>query len=151
MELDHDRLKADLEAAQNRLGVRIERHDNRSVDAEGHTHRERTLEIRLPRASSVCARFAREGWVERVKKLFGHEVEVGVSWFDDLVYVMTSTPTATAALLAHPRVQQALVLLVDPTRHVSIERDVVRVVDVEASDDGRDASAELLALVAHLL
>ena len=49
----------------------------------------------------MCARFVREGLIERAKKLFVDEVEVGSSWFDDHVYVVTSTREATAALLEH--------------------------------------------------
>jgi hypothetical protein len=89
--------------------------------------------------------------LERAKKLFREEVEAGSAWFDDAVYVLTSTREATARLLEHARVQQALILLVDPTRHVEIAEDSVCVVDSDAADDGRDASAELLALVAHLV
>ena len=99
----------------------------------------------------MCARFVREGLVERAKKLFVDEVEVGSSWFDDHVYVVTSTREATAALLENKRVQQALILLVNPSRTVEVDRDTVRVVDDDALDDGRDTSAELLALVAHLV
>jgi|GEM_PF-4233264 len=151
MKLDHDFLKADLEGAQQELGVaiRVEQHDEPGDG--GRLVRARTLEIKLPKRSPVCARFVREGLIERAKKLFVDEVEVGSSWFDDHVYVVTSTRGATEALLEHKRVQQALILLVDPSRHVEVDHDTVRVVDEDAADDGRDASAELLAFVAHLV
>jgi hypothetical protein len=151
MKLDHDVLKADLEGAQAELGVTIRNEQNTTVGDGGRVVRERTLEVKLPRRSPVCARFVREGLVERAKKLFVDEVEVGSSWFDDHVYVVTSTREATSALLENKRVQQALILLVDPSRTVEVDRDTVRVVDDDALDDARDASAELLALVAHLL
>lgn len=151
MDLDHAVLKADLAAAQRALGVTIERIDGeRYVDADGRVVRSRTLQVKLPRPTGIRACFVREGLIERVKKLFVHEVEVGCAWFDDHIYVITSTKEATAAWLASQRVQQALILLVDSTRHVQLDNDVLRVVDEEARDDGRDASAELLALVAHL-
>lgn len=151
MDLDHAVLKADLAAAQRALGVSIKRVDGESyIDEDGHEVRARTLEVKLPRPTGIRACFVREGLIERVKKLFVHEVQAGCAWFDDHIYVITSTEEATAAWLASPRVRQALILLVDATRHVQLDNDVLRVVDEDARDDGRDASAELLALVASL-
>jgi hypothetical protein len=150
-QLDHDVLKADLDAAQAALNVRIERDEQKEVGEGGRVLRTRTLKVRLPKPGPVSARFVREGLVERARKFFTDEVEVGSPWFDDHVYVITSTREATARFLANVRVQQALILLVDPTRCVTVEPDLVCVIDEDAPDDGRDASAELLALVAHLL
>jgi hypothetical protein len=151
MNLDHDVLKADLAAAETQLGVEIRSEQQAGSNGNGRPLRGRLLEVKLPVRSPICARFVREGLVERAKKLFVDEVEVGSSWFDDHVYVVTSTREATAAFLQDQRVQQALILLVDPSRHVEIDHDSVRVIDDDAQDDGRDASAELLALVAHLV
>jgi hypothetical protein len=150
-ELDHAVLKADLAAAEQALGVSVQRSQESTIADEGRLVRARTLEVRLPKRSGIRASFVREGLLERVKKLFVDEVEVGCAWFDDHIYVISSTREATEAWLASPRVQQALILLVDATRHVDIDEDVVRVIDEDARDDGRDASAELLALVAHLV
>jgi hypothetical protein len=151
MNLDHDALKADLEGAQAELGVKIRSEQTIHAGEGGRVVRERTLEVKLPKRSPVCARFVREGLVERAKKLFVDEVEVGSSWFDDHVYVVTSTRDSTAALLENKRIQQALILLVDPSRSVEVDRDTVRVIDDDAVDDSRDACAELLALVSHLV
>jgi hypothetical protein len=151
MNLDHDVLKADLEGAQASLGVSIRSEQSTHAGEGGRVVRERTLEVKLPVRSKVCARFVREGLVERAKKLFVDEVEVGSSWFDDHVYVVTSTRDATQQFLQQKRVQQALILLVDPSREVVVDYDSVRVVDDDAVDDGRDPSAELLVLVAYLL
>ena len=76
---------------------------------------------------------------------------MGSAVFDDLIYVVTSTRDATAALLEHGRVQQALLLLVDESRHVEVEGNEIRIVDDDARDDGRDATAEALALAAYLI
>ena len=149
--LDHDVLKADLEAAAQALGVSILSEERKHAGDNGRVIRERTLVVRLPKPTAVEARFVREGLVERAKKLFVDEVEAGCTWFDDHVYVVTSTREATEQLLSHKRVRQALILLVSPSRHVVVQRDAVHVVDEDAPDDGRDASAELLALLAHLL
>jgi hypothetical protein len=149
--LEHHTLKADLQGAARALDIVIERDDEKvPPEGGGRVLRTRVLRARLPHPTDVCARFVREGFLERAKKLFVDEIEVGSSWFDDLVYVVTSTPGPTAALLKERRVQQALVLLVDPTRSVEIEELEVRVIDEDAPDDGRDALAELLALAAHV-
>ncbi len=149
--LDHDVLKADLDAAAHALGVTIEAGQRSEVGDDDKIIRSRVLEVRLPKPTNISARFVREGLIARAKKLFIEEVEVGSSWFDDHVFVITSTKEATGRLLGERRVQLALILLVDKTRSVEIEGDVVRVCDQNALDDGRDASAELLALAAHLM
>lgn len=149
--LEHDRLKADLQGAAQALGVRVARNENKRASLTGRMDRQRILVVGLPKPTRVHARFVREGLLERAKKLFVDEVEVGSAVFDDLIYVVTSTREATAALVKHGRVQQALLLLVDETRHVEIEGDELRIVDDDAPDDGRDATAEALAIAAHLL
>ncbi len=151
LSLDHDLLRADLDAAARTLGLSIQTQEHTEASEGGRITRSRVLEVRLPKASHVYARFVREGLVARAKKLFVDEVEVGSAWFDDHVFVITSSKEATARLLAERRVQLALIMLVDETRSVEIDGDCVRVRDEDAPDDGRDASAELLALAAHLI
>jgi len=143
---EHHLLKADLDAAALALGVTVRREQR--MDEQGR--RQRVVSVTLPAPTPVCARFVRENLVRRAEKLFVKEVEVGSAWFDDLIFVITSTRKETAALLAHKRVQQALILLVDDDRHVAIEGNTLKLVDDVAIDDGRDALAELLALAHHL-
>jgi len=149
--LEHDALKADLNAAAAALGVQVQRVDKKQPSMTGRIDRQRTLTITLPAPSEVNARFMREGLLERAKKLFVREVEVGSTLFDDLIYVVTDTHDATTRLLGKQRVQQALLLLIDETRHVEIDGNELRVVDTDSPDDGRDATAEALALAAHLI
>jgi hypothetical protein len=144
---EHHLLKADLEGAARELGVTIER---KHVTSD-HGKRVREVELTLPRPTEVCARFVREDLIRRAEKLFVDEVEVGSAWFDDLIFVITSTRAATAAFLADKRVQQALILLVDDDRHVQVDKDKLLLIDEDTNDDGRDALAELLALAKHLL
>jgi hypothetical protein len=149
--LEHDVLKADLKGAALALGVQVARQDTKQPSMTGRLDRQRTLTITLPTPSAVNARFVREGLLERAKKLFVDEVEVGSALFDDLIYVVTDTKDATTRLLGKQRVQQALLLLVDETRCVEIEGTELRVLDSDSPDDGRDATAEALAIAAHLL
>jgi len=144
---EHHLLKADLDGAARALGVTVAREQH----LDDHQRRARTVTVKLPQPTGVCARFVRESFVRRAEKLFVKEVEVGSAWFDDLIFVITSTRRETAAFLAAKRVQQALILLVDDDRHVQVEGDEVKLIDDDARDDGRDALAELLALTKHLL
>jgi hypothetical protein len=149
--LEHDKLKADLTGAAQTLGVKVMRNETKRPSLSGRLDRHCTLMVSLPKATAVNARFVREGFLERAKKLFVDEVEVGSAVFDDLIYVVTSTRDATAKLIEHGRVQQALLLLVDESRHVEVEGEEIRIVDDDARDDGRDATAEALALAAYLI
>jgi hypothetical protein len=144
---EHHVLKADLDGAARALGVEVRR--EQSLGDGGR--RVRTLTVVLPEPTAVRARFVRENLLRRAEKLFVNELEVGSAWFDDLIYVITGTREETAAFLAHKRVQQALMLLVDEDRWVEVSGSELKMVDEDAADDGRDARAELLALAQHLL
>ncbi|MDB4973993.1 MAG: hypothetical protein JWN48_2334 [Myxococcaceae bacterium] len=143
---EHHLLKADLDGAAQALGVAVSREQH----LDDHGKRVRSVQVSLPRATSVNAKFVRENALRRAEKLFVKEVECGSAWFDDLIFVITSTREATQAFLSHKRVQQALILLVDDDRHVELEGSTLTLIDNDTHDDGRDAIAELLALVIHL-
>lgn len=146
--LEHHELKANPEGAARELGVTLHREES---DGGGDRTRRRVLEARLPRSVGVNARFCQEGLLSRLRKLFTDEVEVGSSLFDDHVFVVTDTHDGTARLLARPRAQTALLLLVTPSRYVEVLGDLVRVVDEDAKSSERDVCAELLALSALAL
>lgn len=143
---EHHVLKSDLDGAAEALGVTV----HRAQELDDRGRRNRVVTLSLPRPTAVCARFVRESFLRRAEKFFVDEVEVGAAWFDDLIFVITSTRDATASFLAAKRVQQALVMLVDEDRHVEVDARELRLVDDDAHDDGRDALAELLALAKHL-
>jgi hypothetical protein len=149
--LQHHDLKADPQAAATAMGVTLGRQDSRETSENGRLCTRRVLTAMLPKPCGVQARFVHQGFVERAKKLFVNEVEVGSTFFDEGIYVSTDTREATQRLLESKRTQQALLLLVDPSRYVEVESSVVRVSDDDVHDDGRDATAELLALAGCLL
>jgi hypothetical protein len=151
LSLEHEKLKADLKGAAAKLGVTVISQEQRRPSLIGRMDRQMQLVVSLPREQPINVRFVREGFLERAKKLFVEEVEIGSAVFDDMIYVVTSTREATTALLSHERVQQALLLLVSETRHVEIEGAEIRVLDAGAPGDHRDATAEALALAAHLI
>ncbi|MDB4986101.1 MAG: hypothetical protein JWN04_1279 [Myxococcaceae bacterium] len=143
---EHHVLKADLEGAATALGVTV----TRDQHIDEHGKRVRVVQVTLPEPAPLSAKFVRENALRRAEKLFVKEVECGSAWFDDLIFVITSTRAQTAAFLAHKRVQQALILLIDDDRHVEVEGNVLKLVDNDTRDDGRDTTAELLALAVHL-
>jgi hypothetical protein len=143
---EHHLLKADLEGAAQALGVTVTREQR----MEDSGKRVREVTVTLSKPTKVCARFVRENALRRAEKLFVKEVEVGSAWFDDLIFVITSTREATAAFLAHKRVQHALMLLVDDDRSVEVQGSALKLIDMDSHDDGRDAVAELLAIAVHL-
>ena len=144
---EHHLLKADLPGAMKALGVTVSREQR---DGE-HGRLCRIVTVTLPEPTAVRARFVRESFLRRAEKLFVSEVEVGSAWFDDLIFVITTTRATTAEFLSEKRVQQALILLVDEERRVEVEERTLRLVDGDARDEGRDALAELLALASHLI
>jgi hypothetical protein len=144
--LDHSELKNDPEGAARALGVTLSSREEPSSSA-----RRRVLEARLPKSAGIEARFCAEDLTTRLRKLFEDEVEVGSSVFDDHVFVATSTRESTAAFLASPRAQVALLMLINASRYVEVLGDLVRVVDDDAQSSERDVCAELLALAALLV
>lgn len=144
--LEHHVLKANTAGIATRSGITLRVSEQVDPTVSGRRLRERVYTATVPRSTGLEARFVREGWLERTKKRFVHELEVGSATFDDAIYVVTSTRERTAAFLANRRVQQALLLLVDATRCVEVSGDHISVIDDDAPDDGADALAELLAL-----
>jgi hypothetical protein len=144
--LDHHVLKTDTAGIAAAAGIVLRISEQVDPTVSGRLLRERAYNATLPVSTGIEARFVREGWLERAKKHFVHELEVGSATFDDAIYVVTSTRERTATFLANERVQQALLLLVDATRCVEVHGDRLSVLDDDAPDDGADALTELLAL-----
>jgi hypothetical protein len=151
IDLDTNALKKDLDAAQKALGVTLVTTEKKVLADNGaKAQTERTFEVTLAKATEVRARFVKQGWAERAKKVFVKEVEIGEKGFDDAVYIATDTPDAVRTLLKNARSQQALVALVkkDAIIDVSGTSLVVKIEDAYATD-GAEA-AESLALAACL-
>jgi hypothetical protein len=133
------------------IALTCEERTEKEVNPNGRIVQKRILEVKLPSEKhGVHARFVQQGFVERTKKIFVDEVEVGNAPFDDSIYVVTDTRAPTARLLGQARVQEALIRLVGPTSYVEIEPGLVRAVDEQPVEDGKVAKAELLAVAAHL-
>lgn len=151
--LDVEALAKDLEGAAARLGVRLEATEEREASDGGRVTVTHTLRVVLPEgASAVRARFVRQGWAERAKKIFVDEIEVGEPRFDDAVYIATDTPDATRALVGHARAREALVALAERDCVVDVRPGELVVVHEHAlGGESERESALALALAAHLL
>jgi hypothetical protein len=151
IDLDTHALKKDLDAAQKAIGVKLEITEQKTLgDNDRRMHLERTYKAPLASGSKVRARFVKQGWAERAKKVFVKEVEIGVKSFDDAVYIATDTPDEVRALLKHHRAQSALVALVKKDAIIDAgEKELVVHIEDAHKDDGAEA-AEVLALAACL-
>ncbi len=55
--------------------------------------------VTLPKSTGVEATFSREGFADKVLKLFKKEIQIGDPLFDEHVHIKTDTTDATEALL----------------------------------------------------
>jgi len=99
------------------LGVEVKRSFQSSGVAVGGVEvssSEKTrLTMKLPRPSAVRASFRKESWGDAVVKIFKKELQTGDKEFDDLVYISTDTPEATAAFLKPDDLRRKLALCIE--------------------------------------
>ncbi len=149
--LDHQAVKAHLDETTRDLGISLHTVEHEDVEHNLRVVHGRIMDVYVPHGLDVRATFSHERFIDHVKRLFRHHAfEMGVSAFDARVHVVTSTPDATRVLLSHARVQEALLLLVTPTRRVEIADDIVRAIDHDANEPQEDVAAELVAISAYL-
>ncbi len=79
----------------------------------------------LPQAPPVQAGFAAERGYHQVVKWFEAEVQTGDAVFDDRVYVQTSTPDATKALLAREDVRHVIGFVIERGGSIKVEGNLV--------------------------
>ena len=149
--LDRDTLIRDLEAAKRALDAPLQVTEEQHALQSARVVTLRRIQVRLPvGATTIRARFVKQGWAELAKKIFVKEVEVGERTFDDTVYVATETPDAVRALLGALRVRQAVLALVERDCVIDVEPDVLTVSHDDAVNNRDEETAETLALFAHL-
>ncbi|MBX7196720.1 MAG: hypothetical protein K1X94_32000 [Sandaracinaceae bacterium] len=150
LDLSTTALKKDLDAAQRSLGVTVRTAEEQTASPGGRVSTGRVHHVTLASATSVRARFVRQGWAELAKKMFVKEVEVGEKSFDDAVYIATDTQDAVRTLLGHPRVREALMALVSKDCIVDVKERELVVAHPDAHGRSDDEVAEALAIAAHL-
>jgi hypothetical protein len=57
------------------------------------------LVVTLPKSTGVEATFSREGFADKLLKIFKKEIQIGDPLFDEQVHIKTDTSEATEALL----------------------------------------------------
>ena len=105
------------------------------------------LTIQLPGKARAQATFTREGLVTSLKKLFKNELQMGEKSFDDVVYVSTDTPEATASFLSSAQVRDTVRRAVVDGGSVQIVGNVVIVKMQGIGDDDPDVVGLVRALL----
>lgn len=122
------------------MGAAVRRsHESNTIDIGGikSTKEYVVTTVTLPARSRVQARFSAEGIGDKIVKIFKKEIQVGDKTFDDAVYISTSTPAETEALLQSQDVQTTILACVTTGGSIEIKD---RTVTFRAS--GSDASED---------
>ena len=101
------------------------------------------LTITLPREVAVKAHFSKEGFVNKLGKLFKKELQTGDAAFDAAVFIATSTPDETAKLLASEEVRNLIKFNIETGGPIDIAGATV-VVEVAGRQEGEDDAATSL-------
>lgn len=107
------------------------------------------LTLTLPRATSMKARFSKEGIAQQVVKLFKREIQTGDRQFDAAIYIATDTPEVTANFLVPDGIRAEIASLVNMGGPIQIDGATVSVVVAGHDEDGEDPG--VVALVRALL
>jgi hypothetical protein len=118
------------------------------ADPDGPPSNERRCQLSgaWDRAPELRAHLIHEGVLEKTKKIFTRELQVGEPRFDDSVYIESDTKEALGKLLADERVRDTLLeLFADLDGGIEF-RD--KVISVDATDVDPDRRQELRVLLA---
>ena len=101
---------------------------------------------------TVTADFSREGFLDRLRKLFQREIQVGDPLFDDFVFVNTDDRPEVEALLRHSGAQSTLMDLVSRFDRVAFSHGAFEL-HQQANhplDFGADGALAVCALLVHI-
>ena len=101
---------------------------------------------------TVTADFSREGFLDRLRKLFQREIQVGDPLFDDFVFVNTDDRPEVEALLRHSGAQSTLMDLVGRFDRVAFSHGAFEL-HQQANhplDFGADGALAVCALLVHI-
>ncbi len=141
-------------AALEARGAHLERSGQRerstwlgsARDSDGYS--ERWL---LPARPSVQASFVHEGLRQKLGKLFTRELETGDEDFDKAVFIATTTPAETRALLARPEALEAIYTAVTHGGLVTIDGNLLEGKVLWPLDHGGPWPQDLFARLGLLL
>ena len=107
------------------------------------------LSILLPRPSALKAKFGKEGFMNKLGKLFKKELQTGDAAFDSAIFISTDTPDETKAFLANDQVRGAIQLSVETGGPITIDGEAVTIELLGHHEDGDDP--QVVTIVRALL
>lgn len=112
------------------MGISVQRGfvtNTTDVDGVQTSESEATqLAFTLPKSIDLQATFSREGFVDKVVKIFKTELQTGDDAFDRVVYVKTDTEELTAALLGNEEVRGALARMIGAGGVIEVDGPFVK-------------------------
>ena len=112
------------------MGISVQRGfvtNTADVDGVQTSESEATqLAFTLPKPIEIQATFSKEGFGNKLVKIFKKEIQAGDPAFDETVYVKTDTPELTAALLEKADVRAGIARLVGAGGVIEVDGPFVR-------------------------
>lgn len=144
--------QAAMLARGNTLTVREWTTSVRSPNGSHYTIHHMAVTARSRTEFSVTADFSREGFIDKLRKLFRREIQIGDPLFDDFVFIKTEDRSETEALLHHSGAQSTLMELVSRFDRVSLANGVVELhkQSMQELGLGLDSALAVCALLVHI-
>lgn len=105
------------------------------------------LVVTLPKSTGVEATFSREGFADKVLKIFKREIQIGDPLFDEHVHIKTDTTEATEALLQSSDMRAIIERVITEGGAIEIDGNTVKL-DVPGRHETND---EVLVLFIQTL
>jgi hypothetical protein len=105
------------------------------------------LVVTLPKSTRVEATFSREGFADKLLKIFKREIQIGDPLFDEHVHIKTDTTEATEALLQSTDLRAIIERVITEGGAIEIDGNTVKL-DVPGRHETND---EVLVLFIQTL
>lgn len=148
----HGGAQAAMLARGNSLTVREWTSNVRGPNGGQYTIHHLAVTARPAAECPVSADFSREGVLDKLRKLFRREIQVGDPLFDDFVFIKTEDRHETEALLRHSGAQSTLMDLVSRFDRVTLAHGVVELnrQSTQEIEFGLDGALAVCALLVHI-
>lgn len=112
------------------MGISVQRgFVTNTADVDGvHTGESEATQLAftLPKPIELQATFSKEGFADKLVKIFKKEIQAGDPTFDETVYVKTDTPELTAALLQAADVRASIARMVSAGGVIEVDGPFVK-------------------------
>ena len=126
------------------MGIAVQRGFVKNEDDSEGTQ----LAFTLPKAIELQATFSKEGFGNKVVKIFKKEIQAGDPAFDEVVYVKTDTEELTAALLKATDARRAIASIVGAGGLIQIDGPFVQ---LELAGRHENEDSDTVTLVRALI